>query len=316
MAKYVPDVKTQRWVVISPLRIKRPASAPQSGTMAGKPDSSDKKGASALSETSAVRSVEPRSESKCPFCPGNESATPPEVYRFGPGEKDAPGWQVRVVPNKYPITDTHEVFIHSPSHTDDVDRLPLDQVTRILTVYRDRYRAHEQDGQILIFCNHGYHAGASLAHPHSQLVVVPKQINLDSLSREPIANIVEENARYVTYCPDFSQWPYEVWIAPKSPEEAKYGNIDEKGIANLAGVFQRALQKVEHIWLDSQIRPKDRRDDPFMYNYYISHGANWFIRIIPRFIHRAGFELGTGLNVNIIDPTEAAKELQNVKIVT
>ena len=232
---------------------------------------------------------------------------------MGPGEKDGQGWFVRVVPNKYPITDTHEVFIHSTSHTDDVDKLPIEQVTRILTCYRDRYRAHENDGQILIFCNHGYHAGASLAHPHSQLVVLPKQINLDSLSREPIANIVEENKSFVTYCPDFSQWPYEVWIAPKG-EGDKFVDIEEKNISVLAGVLQRALQRIERVWKGSPVRPKDRQEDPFMYNYYISHGQSWFIRIIPRFIHRAGFELGTGLNVNVVDPGQAAQELQSITL--
>jgi len=286
MAKYVPDVKTQRWVIVSPIRTKRP-------------DSSDEEKKQVPANTG------------CPFCAGNEAATPPEVYRIGSGEKDGPGWQVRVVPNKFPITDTHEVFIHSTSHTDDVDKLHLDQVTRILTCYRDRYRAHDVDGQILIFCNHGYQAGASLVHPHSQLVVVPKQINLDSLSREPINNIIADDTYFVTYCPDFSQWPYEVWIAPKT-EGDKYGDIEDKAIMDLAGVFQQALQKIDRIWRNSSIRPKDRQNDPFMYNYYISHGDNWFIRIIPRFIHRAGFELGTGLNVNVVDPTDAAKELKKV----
>ncbi len=286
MARYVPDVKTQRWVVISPMRTKRPDSASQPVVAAAK---------------------------GCPFCPGNESLTPPEVYRIGAGEKDGQGWQVRVVPNKFPITDTHEVFIHSTSHTDDIDKLPLEQVTRILSAYRDRYRAHENDGQVLIFCNHGYHAGASLAHPHSQLVVVPKQINLDSLSREPINNVVEEDTNFVTYCPDFSQWPYEVWIAPKG-EGDMFGDLPENHLTDFAGVLKRALQKIEYIWRDSVIRPKDRQNDPFMYNYYISHGQSWFIRIVPRFIHRAGFELGTGLNVNVVDPATAAQELQNVKI--
>jgi UDPglucose--hexose-1-phosphate uridylyltransferase len=294
MSKYVPDVKTQRWVVISPARTKRPDSALE-----------EKKQVPALSDP-------PKGgESKCPFCSGNESLTPPEVYRIGEGEKDKSGWFVRVVPNKFPITDIHEVFIHSTSHTDDVDILPLEQVTRILTCYRDRSRVHTADGQVLIFCNHGYHAGASLAHPHSQLVVVPKQINLDSLSREPINNIIEENKHFVTYCPDFSQWPYEVWITPPG-EGTQFADIEDKELGVLAQVLQRALKKIERIYLTSPIRPKDRRNEPFAFNYYISHGTSWFIRIVPRFIHRAGFELGTGLNVNIIDPSDAAKELQKV----
>lgn len=279
MAKYVPDVKTQRWVIIAAARTKRPDD-----------------------------SGPPSEKSVCPFCYGSEHLTPPEVYRIGPGEKDKEGWQVRVVPNLYPITDIHEVIIHSPSDTDDIEHMPVGQVTRILTAYRDRYRAHENDGQVLIFCNHGFHAGASLKHPHAQLVVVPKQINLDSLYREPIANVIEENTYFVTYCPDFSQWPYETWIAPKS-EGARFGDTTDKELPDLAGILQKMLQKMEKIYIASTIKPKDRSDNMFVYNYYIYHGVNWFIRIIPRFIHRAGFELGTGLNVNVVDPVQAAKEM-------
>jgi len=282
MAKYVPDVKTQRWVIIAAARTKRPDQGGTQPTVTTTPT--------------------------CPFCEGNESATPLEVFRIGAGEKDKPGWQVRVVPNKYAITDIHEVIIHSPSDTDDIEHLPIAQVTRILTAYRDRYRAHDGDGQVLIFCNHGFHAGASLKHPHSQLVVVPKQINLDSLYREPIANIVEENTYFVTYCPDFSQWPYEVWIAPKS-QGGKFGDTEDAQLPDLARIMQMVLQKLEKIYISSTIKPKDRGDGQFVYNYYIYHGTNWFIRIIPRFIHRAGFELGTGLNVNVVDPSEAAKEI-------
>jgi UDPglucose--hexose-1-phosphate uridylyltransferase len=291
MAKYVPDVKTQRWVIIAAARSSRP------------------------DQSSAVhREVHGEAGTEwCAFCEGNEGLTPPEVYRIGMGEKDKPGWQVRVVPNKYAITDIHEVIIHTPNHTDDLEHLPVDQVTRILTTYRDRYRAHENDGQVIIFCNHGFHAGASLMHPHSQLVVVPKQINLDSLYREPITNIVEENTSFITYCPDFSQWPYETWIAPKE-EGRKFGDTPEGELPDLAMVLQTVLKKLEKIYLVSTIKPKDRSDNAFVYNYYIYHGANWFIRIIPRFIHRAGFELGTGLNVNVVDPSQAAEEIKNIQL--
>ena len=93
MAKYVPDIKTQRWVIVAPARKGRPDDA--------KP-----------------------AKSVCPFCTGNEALTPPEVYRIGGGEKDKPGWKVRVVPNKFPITDIHEVIIHSPDNEKDIVELP------------------------------------------------------------------------------------------------------------------------------------------------------------------------------------------------
>jgi UDPglucose--hexose-1-phosphate uridylyltransferase len=287
MARYVPDVKTQRWVVITPARSARPL------------------------EEGKTEKI-PVSKSVCPFCAGNEHLTPPEVYRIGGGEKDKTGWQVRVVPNKYPITDIHEVIIHSPDNSFDLEKLPRDQVIRVVTAYRDRYQAHESDGQVLIFCNHGFHAGASLAHPHAQLVVVPRQINLDSLSLEPVANVVTENEIFVTYCPDFSQWPYEVWIAPKESGH-KFGDLLDRDSPIFAESLQTALQRIEKV-LSSPAQPFKQANEPFVYNYYIYPGNNWFIRIIPRAVHRAGFELGTGLNVNVVDPVQAALRLKEVII--
>jgi len=270
MAKFVPDIKTQRWIVISPTRQARPD------------EHKDK------------------TKQVCPFCEGNESMTPPELMRLGDGEKDKPGWKIRVVPNKFPITDIHEVIIHSPDHTKDIEDFDNAQVQMLLSIYRSRYQAHVDDGQVMIFCNHGEHAGASLSHPHSQLVVIPRQINLDALVREPVMNVVEDNDFFVTYCPDFSQWPYEVWIAPKA-ENTAFGDVNEKALKDLAAILKRALKKlyVKH-------------STP--YNFYIHHAKNWFIRIIPRLVHRAGFELGTGLSVNVVDPAEAAKELKEIEI--
>ena len=289
MAKYVPDVKTQRWVIISSQRTKRPSDeSPSAEASVGKKKEQDK-----------IR--------VCPFCPGNEGMTPPEVYRIGGSENNGPGWDVRVVPNKFPITDIHEVIIHSPSDTDDIEELALPQVTKIFTAYRDRYRANQESGQVMIFCNHGLGAGASLVHPHSQLVVVPNQINLDAVEMEPINNIVEENNHFMTYCPDFSQWPFETWIAPKIHGK-RFGEVTDEELPDLAGVVQGALKKIQFALSDKanvMLYPGGH----FIYNYYIYHGNNWFIRIIPRAIHRAGFELGTGLSVNVVDPTRAAEML-------
>ena len=283
MVKYVPDIRTQRWVIISPSRSVRPTVTPK-----------------------------PTDYHACPFCVGNEKMTPPELYRIGPGEPDTKGWEVRVVPNKYPITDIHEVIIHSPSDTEDVDVLPVSQVEKVFSAYRDRYRAHESSGQVLIFCNHGETAGASLKHPHSQLVVVPNQINLDAVNIEPVQNIVEENTYFTTYCPDFSQWPFETWIAPKT-EGKKYSDVTDTELPDLAGVMSRTLHRISSVLKSPDVQFK-QANEPFVFNYYIFHGKNWFIRIIPRAIHRAGFELGTGLNVNVIDPTVAATLLKNAKI--
>lgn len=290
MAKFVPDVKTQRWIVIAPARVSRPDEM-----------------------------VDPEGPKICHFCAGNERFTPSEFARIGPGEKDQPGWKIRVIPNKYPITDIHEVIIHSPDHKKDIEDFELSQVELLLNVYRERFAVHLVDGQVMIFCNHGEHAGASLAHPHSQVVVLPRQINLDALVREPEMNIVDDNKFFVTYCPDFSQWPYEVWIAPKEEfTQDKSGgetfaDIKDEEIKDLSVLLARSIKRLSIIYNRPQTK-KIHAYDAFAYNYYIHHGKNWFIRIIPRLVHRAGFELGTGLSVNVVDPTDAARELKEITI--
>jgi len=285
MAKFVPDVNTQRWIVISQTRLDRPDDV-----------------------------KEPAGEVKkvCPFCYGNENLTPPEITRIGEGEKDKQGWKIRVIPNRYPITDVHEVIIHSPDHTKDIEDFDINHNISLFKVYRQRFNEHQNNGQVMIFCNHGEHAGASLRHPHSQLVLIPKQINLDTLVREPVMNVVDDNNFFVTYCPDFSQWPYEVWIALKRTG-TNFGEVSDDEVKDLAVIICRTLKRLHRKFEDPNVR-KMHPTMMFAYNFYIHHAKNWFIRIIPRWVHRAGFELGTGLSVNIIDPTVAAAELKAITV--
>jgi len=272
VSKYVPDISTKRWVIISPLRVDRPTQR--------------------------------KHKNICPFCPGNEKETPLELMRYGTGHANEKGWTVRVIPNKYPITDIHEVIIHSPSSNKDIEELNVNHVELILKTYRLRYNLHKKSGQVLIFCNHGENAGASLDHPHSQIVVLPNQINLDVVVKEPIQNVIIANKYFDVYCPDFSQWPYEVWIAPRI-EKTVFGDILDEHITDLSEIFQSILKKLQRV--HKKIAPSHMS---FSYNYYIYPKENWYLRIIPRFIHRAGFELGTGLSVNTVDPQQAAEELR------
>lgn len=280
MAKFVPDVQTQRWVVIAPGRTKRPSQTHE----IEKPEQVIKKGRYFF-------------RADCPFCFGNEEMTPPEVFR----QKENSGngnWLVRVVPNKYPVTDTHEVVIHSPDHKLDLAEMPLTHIEIILQAYQKRYQELSSLGQVMIFNNKGIKSGESLLHPHSQIVVFPKQITLDVLSLEPIRNTVTENDFFTTFCPDFSQWPYETWIAPKKGQ-GSFGEISHPEIVSLAKTLQVILKKLLLLFPD------------LSYNFYISPGAPWYLRIIPRIGERAGLELGTGLSVNWIDPEKAAEDLKN-----
>ena len=135
----------------------------------------------------------------CPLCPGNENTTPSEVlaYRSGMDQrKNGPGWQVRVVPNKYPALviegdlgkegeglydrmngiGAHEVIIESPRHEEAFSQLQISDMVQVFRAYRDRINDLGRDPRfqyVMIFKNHGKAAGASLEHSHSQLIALP-----------------------------------------------------------------------------------------------------------------------------------------------
>ena len=133
----------------------------------------------------------------CPFCEGHEEYTPQEVLSYRrSGGPNGPGWDVRVVPNKFPALEVegdldrqgeglydkmngvgaHEVIIETPDHTASLATMPAAGVERVLWAYRERVLDLKQDRRfryILIFKNHGEAAGASLDHSHSQLIALP-----------------------------------------------------------------------------------------------------------------------------------------------
>lgn len=290
MSTFVHDSKTGAWVIMAPSRINRPHD-----------------NASIPTDTSFQK----QTPVGCPFCPGAESLNT-EVFRIGGSPNDS-HWTIRVIANKFPITEYHEVILHSRDHEHGVTDLPLSQVELIFQVYRNRYRYHSEagHGQVLIFNNHDVHAGASIKHPHSQVVVVPKDITIESLPKEPVENIVKETEHLVLYCPRFSQWPYEVWIAPKVERVGEtFGMVSDEVLKDLAALLQTTVATIVHKFSEDGAlkQPGSDRDVPF--NYYIAHGQNWYLRIIPRLVHKAGFELGSGISVNIVDPAQAAKEYQ------
>lgn len=134
----------------------------------------------------------------CPFCPGQEAKTPEEVYASRPGGSlaNGPDWQVRVVPNKFPVLriegdlnpqgeghyrsmrgiGAHEVIIETPDHKRSLAQLDISEISAVLMAYRARLLDLRQDSRfryLQIFKNHGIEAGSPLPHSHSQLMAVP-----------------------------------------------------------------------------------------------------------------------------------------------
>lgn len=178
MSELRKDPIVGRWVIISAERGKRPSDWANEPAMRG--------------------------GGFCPFCPGNEDKTPPEIMAIRPlsDQRDGPGWEIRVVPNKFPALQiegelyrkgegnydmingigAHEVVIESPSHVVDFADLDEQHLHQVLSIFRGRTLDLKSDVRfkyILIFKNHGVAAGASLEHTHSQLIatpIIPKRV--------------------------------------------------------------------------------------------------------------------------------------------
>ena len=264
--EFVKNPSTGKWVILAPKRAKRPT---------------------------LTQGTEP----VCPFCPGHEHMTPPETFRIGKGGKDTSGWQIRIFPNKFPFAPIHEVIVDSPEHDKSFFEHEPSWIAKLFQVYKDRFNFWKDDSQVVIFYNFGAKAAASLPHPHAQLVVIPKDIQMDvpmSISPE---NIIHENDLFTVFIPQASEWPYEIWFLPKQRGRL-FGDITKGEIDDLAQLFHKVLHRLEK-----------SQGEKFPFNFHFYHGGDWYLRLIPRNRTQGGFELATGINIHSSHPTLAAKEL-------
>jgi UDPglucose--hexose-1-phosphate uridylyltransferase len=323
------DPVTGRWVIISTERRKRPSAF-------------------------RLEHVAPLTGIVCPFCEGNEEYTPREVlsYRRNGAAANGPGWDVRVVPNKFPALQVeggldrqgeglfdkmngigaHEVIIETPDHLATFAGLGEERIADVLGSYRERILDLEKDPRIqyvMVFKNHGEAAGASLEHPHSQLIATPivpimveeelegaerhfrikkRCIWCDIIRQERRGDgrIILEADGFVALAPFAPRFPFETWILPSAHrsgfEETEL--LELRPLGRLLGEILRRMGKV-------------LGDPP--YNYML-HSAplrsagldhfHWHLEIIPKLTRVAGFEWGTGFFINPTPPEEAARYLR------
>lgn len=293
----------------------------------------------------------------CPFCPGQEDKTPPEILAFHgeKREKNKVGWWVRVVPNKYPAltiegslsrrgdglydmmdgVGAHELIIETDDHIKEIPQLEQKKVEDIFWAYRARVLDLKNDPRfkyVLIFKNRGAAAGATLRHPHSQLIATPmipirvKQemsgaktyylhkercVFCDIITQEiqEKVRLVSENEDFLAMTPFASRFSFEVWILPKA-HQSHFTSIEKKGISNLAQIMKEVIGKINRV-LDNPPYNYLIHDSPFRESslaYY-----HWHIEIMPKLTRVAGFEWGTGFYINPTSPEDAAKHLREIK---
>jgi len=333
----------KRWVIVAIERSRRPSD---------------------FKHDKAGKSREPK---LCPFCPGNEDKTPPEIFaiRDCDSKPDTPGWEVRVIPNKFPalavegdigrrglgIFDlmngigAHEVIIETPEHGLHMGDMTVDHLFKIVKIYRNRIADLHRDHRlryVLIFKNHGEVAGASLAHPHTQLIatpITPRTISaeLDSgrehffhkerclfcdIINQELAlkrRIVSATPEFVVLEPFASRFPFETWILPREHSH-DYTQSSDELLRAFAEVLKDTLWRLKVALDDAPFNfmlhtAPNTAPRPGKPNYWgtLQYDYHWHLEIMPRLTKVAGFEWGTGFYINPTPPETAADYLRHIK---
>ncbi len=330
------DLSSKDWVVIATGRAKKPETFKK-----------EKR------ETKGVP------QSQCPFCDLKKQESPTLIFsngkkiHFKSGNRIPKNWTTIVVPNKYPafspgkVLDKriegnlyqrmnavgfHEVVI-TRDHKKQLAQFSIREIKEVIDVYQERYLELMKKkfvNHISIFHNHGREAGASVTHPHSQIITTPlididlKKALLNSKEyrrankkcvyclmndweKKTKKRIVFENKDFLVLCPFSSKTAFEIIISPKR-HFSYFEKITEKEKWQLAEAFKIALHTLHKALNDPAYNfylhtaPCNGRGN---YDYY-----HWHFTILPKTAIPAGFEIGTRMEISTIEPEKAAEYLR------
>ena len=316
---------TGRWVTIVADRAERPTDfAPRSAQVEAEPSR------------------------PCPFCPGHEEASLPALETLDAGGQ----WRMRVIPNLYPAFDgdepfavhhlgpvhveaeasgIHEVFVFSPVHNGGAHLISDDDAGDLMLILKRRLQEHAATKHVRYtqaIINHGREAGASLAHPHGQLLglpFVPGEILEEQraftrfeggciLCATVEAELVDGKRvlfatdDVVCVSPYWASTPYELLIIPRSHD------------LHLTDSSATTLRACGIAIRDSLVALGEIHGD-IAYNlvfhtapHHYNGSYHWHVHLFPKLITTAGFERGTGVMINIVSPEVAAEELRKVSV--
>jgi UDPglucose--hexose-1-phosphate uridylyltransferase len=332
MTELRQNMATKEWVIIANERAKRP-------------DQYIADHAHVTTEMQAAFSA------NCPFCPGNEELDL-SVEQF-----PATGlWKTRVVYNKYPALSRngnpartfdgvhrrisgvghHEIVVEHPLHNKTLALMTPAEIQLVLETFYSRGWSIRKDSrieQIVYFKNHGERAGASLKHPHSQIIglpVVPTDIRhrieearryfddngkcvfctMMSDELEKKERLIAANDHFVAFILYAAPSPFHIWILPRQHSVSYlYSQPDE--ISALAEMLWLVLRKL-YVGLHDPAYNLIIRSAPVkeISNDYL----HWYVTVIPRLSRTAGFEMGSGMYINPALPEESAAFLSSIEV--
>ncbi len=297
-------------------------------------------------------------KSSCPFEDPERSDNVPALLKYahpswaGGGRGRPSSWFVQVVPNKFPVLTPHTVcpvplpegpyqkmggvgfqeVVITRDHEHSLGFMSASEIATVFSAYRERYLALKKERcvkYILIFHNNGPSAGATVPHPHSQILALPiippdvgrslsgskryfvkrqRCVHCDMLKQElrDKKRLVYKNKHFVVLCPYASRVSFEIRLFPleHNPNFENFTALQRESLAEAVRVIFAKL--------------KNAMNDPD-YNFFI-HTApakgprarhyHWHLEILPRGAIWGGVELGTGIEIIKMPPEEAARILR------
>lgn len=305
----------------------------------------------------------PRKEIKsisvsCPFCEGNETMTPKEIFAIRSSDSIANsiGWQTRVVPNLYKAVaieapyqyhfetfsywegfGAHEVIIDTPKHHLSMMTWSLTETSAWFKTLRQRVEDLRRDHRLTymsLFKNEGFESGATLEHSHTQLIalpLIPKQQRdrnrrereyfehhhyalIESIIRDEEnhgVRLIESHGDFIAFCPYASHYPFEVMISSQICVE-QIDTLSDESIDELSILLLSVLQKMR-LCLGEFAFNLSISTPPLGEDMGACDAHRLIIRIMPRIYRFGGFEVGSEMSINPVEPELAAKLLRGEK---
>ncbi|MBI2021201.1 HIT domain-containing protein [Candidatus Giovannonibacteria bacterium] len=295
----------------------------------------------------------PLSQDLCPFDnPAKSGQESPLLWLPKPKKNDIKDWWVQIFPNKFPVVMDSRVcpplefdgkyhhktgvgfqeVVVTRDHKRHIGLMKENEIVTLVEAYTARYQALRAEPcveYILIFHNNGARAGASVPHPHSQILAIPiippdvarslrgsdeyhkknkKCVHCDIIKWEikEKKRIIFENDLFVAIAPFASKVAFEIRIFPKI-HESRFEVIDEKQKETLAHAMQtifyrifKKLKNPDYNFFIHTLPPKDKNGGHY----------HWHIEVLPRLTIWGGLELGAGIEVVKFSPEEASKFLR------
>jgi UDPglucose--hexose-1-phosphate uridylyltransferase len=284
----------------------------------------------------------------CPFCPGNEEASAPALERLDEGGS----WKMRVLPNRYPAfsgdepfavhhlgpvhveaeaSGIHEVFVYSRDHDGGLHALSDHDAADMMRVLQRRFSEHAAAPHLRFtqaIINHGREAGASLSHPHGQLLGLPfvpgevleEQRGFNRFEGGCILcttveaelvdgkRVVFATDDVLCICPFWSGSPFEMMIIPRR-HDLHLNDADDTTLAAVGVAIRDAIAHLREVVGDVSFNLVFSTAP-----HHYTGAFHWHVNIWPKLNTTAGFERGTGVLINIVPPETAAEYLRSATV--